>query len=337
MRCRKYKSEIVNHKFSGFTLIELLVVITIIGILISLLLPAVQAAREAARRMQCSNNLKQIGLALHQYHEALGSLPPGNFNSSGGSCPGSAEPTAAYSSLLGNWMIAMLPYIEQAALYDHYNFSCHNEAPENQLIRETSVASFVCPSDIDGRTPAVPATGPGHATGAKYAPGSYRAVTGRSDDGCNFLDSEMMSEYEIKSRGPIHAVYTARAWKRLFPSVEKFADIRDGLSNTLLVGESTTATSTEYRTFWAYSYAYYTLSGITTQERTYWADFDRCSNTDGDCHTVPCKRGWGSLHSGGLNFVFCDGSVHFINSTIDLTLLGNLATIAGSEVAQVPE
>jgi type II secretory pathway pseudopilin PulG len=314
-----------------------LVVIAIIGILISLLLPAVQAAREAARRVQCAKNLKQIGLALHQYHETLGSFPPGNYNSSGGSCPGSAEPTASYSSLFGNWMIAILPYIEQNALCDRYDLRYHNESSENRAVRETSVAAYVCPSDIDGQTPAVPATGPAQTAGAKYAPGSYRAVTGRSDDGCEYLDSEMMSSYDRKSRGPIHTIYTARAWKCLFPAVETIAHITDGTSNTLLVGESTTSTNTGYRTFWAYSYAYYTLSGATAQSRTLWGDFDRCVDAEGDCHAVPCKRGWGSFHCGALNFVLCDGSVRSLSTTIDMNLFGSLATIAGGEVAQVPE
>ena len=106
----------MTDRRSAFSLVELLVVITIIGILIALLLPAVQAAREAARRMQCANNLKQIGLALHGYHTAIGSFPPGNINLGAGMCPGSAEPVISYSTQNGNWMIAILPYIEQSAV-----------------------------------------------------------------------------------------------------------------------------------------------------------------------------------------------------------------------------
>jgi len=320
----------------AFTLVELLVVITIIGMLIALLLPAVQAARESARRAQCGNNLKQIGLALQNYHSTVGSLPPGNINSAAGLCPGNPEPTAAYSSQFGNWAIAILPYLEQGNLFDRYDFRSLNESPENQAVREMVVSTYACPSDLDTRTPAVPAVGPAAAAGAKYAPGSYRAVTGRSDDGCNFLDSEMMSGYDKHSRGPIHAIFTAPAWKKAYPGVETFAHIRDGTSNTLLVGESTTSTNTGYRTFWAYSFAYFTLSGATAQPRTFWGDFDRCVAAGGDGDSIPCKRGWGSFHSGGMHFVLCDGSVHFLNESIDTVLFGNLATIAGEELATVP-
>jgi prepilin-type N-terminal cleavage/methylation domain-containing protein/prepilin-type processing-associated H-X9-DG protein len=321
---------------AAFSLVELLVVIAIIGVLVSLLLPAVQAAREAARQLSCRNNLKQIGLALQDYHAALGSFPPGNYNASGGSCPGASEPTASYSSLFGNWAIAILPYIEQGELFDRYDLRYHNEAPENRMVREKSVAAYVCPSEVDGRTPVVPATGPARAAAAKYAPGSYRAVTGRSDDGAEYLDSEMMSKYDLKSRGPIHALYTARAWKRLYPAVETIDGIKDGSSNTLLIGEATTSTNTAFRTFWAYSYAYYSLSGVAAQSRILWGDYDRCVSAGGDGLAIACKRGWGSEHPGGLHFAFCDGSVHFISTTVDIYLLANLATIEGGEAAQPP-
>ena len=315
---------------AGFTLVELLVVIAIIGGLIALLLPAVQAAREAGRRTQCSNNLKQIGLALHQYHELLGSFPPGNINRTAGNCPGMGEPVTSYSTRFGNWLIAILPYMEQKPLFDRYSLLYTNDSPENREVRETLIAPYVCPSDLGTDVPAVPATGPATQTGAKYMPGSYRAVSGRSDDALNYLDSEMMFGYTSKSRGPIHLV---GVWK--FGS-ECIAKIRDGTSNTLLVGEATTRTNSGYRTFWAYSFAYYTLSGMTAQSRTLLGDYDRCVEIGGDGGEIPCKRGWGGCHPGGVNFVLCDGTVRFVANTIDLTLLGNLATIAGGEPATVP-
>jgi prepilin-type N-terminal cleavage/methylation domain-containing protein/prepilin-type processing-associated H-X9-DG protein len=318
---------------TAFTIIELLVVITIIGILIALLLPAVQAARESARRLQCANNLKQIGLALHTYHDAIGSFPPGNINRGAGMCPGSAEPVRSYSTQFGNWLIAILPYIEQGALYEQYDNHYPNESPQNRLVRETTVAAYVCPSDIAVRTLAVPATGPATLVGAKYAPGSYRAVTGWSGDGVNFLDSEMMFDYEPAWRGPIHAVYTSRAWGY---GSEKFSDITDGTSTTLLVGESMTSTNLPRRTFWAYSFAYYTLSAATCQQRTLWADYDRAVQCGGIGDEIPCKRHWGSFHSNGMNFVFCDGATHFIHADIDLNVLGNTATIAGGEPTPAP-
>ncbi len=314
----------------GFTLVELLVVITIIGILIALLLPAVQAAREAARRTQCANNLKQIGLAVQNYHVSWESFPHGNINNTAGSCPGMAEPAFSESTRFSNWLIAILPYMEQTALFDAYRFDYRSHAAENQVVRETPVASYVCPSDAARRTPAVPATGPAASAGAKYAPGSYRAVSGRSDDAHNYLDSEMMFDYSVHSRGVIHL---AGVWGY---GVETFAHIRDGASNTLMVGESTTMTNTGYRTFWAYPFAYYTLSGMSNQPRILLGDYDRCVQAGGDGGVAPCKRGWGGLHPGGVNFVLCDGSVRLISSSIDINLLGSLATIAGGEVASVP-
>ena len=103
----------------AFSLVELLVVITIIGILVGLLLPAVQAAREAARRLHCANNLKQIGLALHNYHQAYGTFPPGNYAETAGVCPGSTGSIASTEDR-ANWLIATLPYMESETLHDLY-------------------------------------------------------------------------------------------------------------------------------------------------------------------------------------------------------------------------
>ena len=310
-----------------------MVVITIIGVMVALLLPAVQAAREAGRRIQCANNLKQIGLALHNYHAELGSFPPGNVNLGAGMCPGAAEPVQSYSTQYGNWMIAILPYIERGALYDRYDNHCTNDSAQNSTVRETTVAAYACPSDTAIGALAVPATGPASLSGAKYAPGSYRAVTGWSGDGIDFLDSEMMFSYKPEWRGPIHATYKSLAWGF---GVESFSDIKDGASNTLMVGESTTSTNPARRTFWAYSFAYYAQSAVTSQQRTLWANYDRCVECGGTGGDIPCKRQWGSFHSGGMNFVFCDGAVHFIHANIDLRVFANLATIAGGEPVAAP-
>ncbi|MEN6559077.1 MAG: DUF1559 domain-containing protein [Thermoguttaceae bacterium] len=324
----------------GFTLLELLVVITIIGILIGLLLPAVQAAREAGRRAQCLNNLRQIGLALHSYHTARGCLPQGNIYQTAGQCPGiDTEPQGlSDATQCANWAIAILPHLDQEPLFNTYDFNHRSEADANRAFRETSLAVYVCPSEAEAQTPIVPASGPALDTGAKYAPGSYRAVSGRSDingrdTGLNYLDSQSTRiSYKKRSRGPIHMVYLT--WKF---RVETFDTIRDGLSNTLLVGESTNTTGSAQRTFWAYAYAYYTLSGATAQPRILWGDFDRCVSANPNGIQVPCKRQWGSPHSGIINFAFCDGSVRSIDTSIDMTLFGNLSTIDGGEAAQAPD
>lgn len=135
---------------SGFTLIELLVVIAIIAVLVALLLPAVQQAREAARRSQCKNQLKQIGLALHNYHDSYRSFPPGNVTM--GNCCGSPCGT--------NWAISILPFMDQAPLYQQYNFDKYNEDPENQAVRETILPVFNCPSDINAGKRERPESGP---------------------------------------------------------------------------------------------------------------------------------------------------------------------------------
>jgi prepilin-type N-terminal cleavage/methylation domain-containing protein len=333
-----HKSKIINHKSSGFTLIELLTVVTIIGVLIALLLPAAQAAREAARRLQCTNNLKQIGLGLHNYHATQGVLPPGNINVSTGTCPGgSTGPTYSYSCRFGNWMIALLPYVEQSALFDRYDCRYWNQSDQNQTVRETIVPTYLCPSDAVAKTPVVPADGFGGTAAAnvKYAPASYRAVSGRSDDagvddGVYYLDSEMVDgAYRASARGPIHGVYPQSM--RFRYRSETFDNIKDGLSNTLMVGESTTATGAGYRAFWAYSYSFYSMSGATAQSRTLWGDYDRCVAASGPGYAIPCKHGWGSFHGDIINFVFCDGSVHPINTNIDMTLFTSLATIDGGE------
>ena len=123
----------MKNRRRAFTVVELLVVVAITGVLLALLLPAVQAAREAARRANCASNLKQIGLAILSYHSALSSFPPGNINNHAGNCPGMAEPTTSYSTHFGNWAIAILPYLDQTPLFDRYDLRHLNEGPENQV------------------------------------------------------------------------------------------------------------------------------------------------------------------------------------------------------------
>ena len=138
------------RKRPGFTLIELLVVIAIIAVLIALLLPAVQAAREAARRAQCVNNLKQLGLAMHNYHSAAGAFPPGCDSTNG--YPGTAFPNNLSSWTSWSAQAMLLPYIEQAPLYNAANFNwacCWDGMYDaiNSTVYSTKINSFVCPSD----------------------------------------------------------------------------------------------------------------------------------------------------------------------------------------------
>jgi prepilin-type processing-associated H-X9-DG protein len=159
-------------------------------------------------------------------------------------------------------------------------------------------------------------------------PGSYRGVSGKSN-GYKYLDIGEHNGYPTLWRGPLHVVGVSG-----FRS-ESITDIRDGTSNTLLAGESTTRTNSGYRTLWAYSFSHYSLSAATPpQSRTLLGDYDRCVQIGGANNSEPCWRGWGSFHSGGMNFVLCDGSVRFLHTAIDMNLFAELATIDGGEVAR---
>ncbi|HEY4758953.1 MAG TPA: DUF1559 domain-containing protein [Thermoguttaceae bacterium] len=317
------------HRERAFTIVELLVVIAIIGILLALLIPAVQAARETARRGQCSNNLKQIGLAIHNYHNLNQKLPPGNVIKEAGICPGNRPDVQTKDG--ANWLIMILPFLEQESLYASYDFGAYNEGLPNKRVRETHVGAYACPSDQDNEELMIPASGPAAAGFLElpYMPGSYRAVSGRSD-GYRFLDSSEFATYPQSWRGAIHAV-GAMDFK-----AESFANIHDGASSTLMVGESTTKTNRAWRTFWAYSFAHFSLSAATQQARTLLGDYDACTAAGGPGKEKPCKRGWGSSHPQGINFLICDGSVCFLETSIEMDLFAKLATIDGGEPGHIP-
>jgi prepilin-type N-terminal cleavage/methylation domain-containing protein len=313
---------------TGFTLVELLVVIAIIGLLMAMLLPAVQLARDSARKSSCINNLRQIGSAIHMYHDLHSAFPPGGYR-------------AGQFVIWTTWAIQILPYLDQKSVYDKYSQMQANDAPENQEVCATFIGSYSCPSDIY-RTAAPPATGPRGIDKRKYAPGSYRGVGGRSDGASGAWDGVPLAprvewSYEKlprRWRGVFHV-----ADQRLGP--ETMAAVSDGLSNTLMVGESTTrktkgASTPGGRTFWAYSYGPYNRSDAVAEGRTLLGDYDRCTELGGQGGFKPCDRAWGSMHSEVLNFLLCDGSVQTFSITIDMKLFVESATIAGREFAPLP-
>ena len=303
----------------GFTLVELLVVIAIIGVLVALLLPAVQAAREAARRMSCSNNLKQIGMAVHLYHDVYGSFPPGGINY--GTC--CAE--ESYTS----WPISILPFLELRNLHDRYNHEQTNESLINQPVREQFVNVYYCPAEPHTKALEMPESGPANDLRIKYMPGSYRGVGGRSD-GSGWWDNYPQYTFLPSNwKGVMHVVDG-----RL--TTETFASLTDGTSQTLLIGEFSTKTRLRRRTFWAYSYASYNKSDAVAESRTLLGDFDRCAAIGGQGGIHACSRGWGSFHPGVVQFVMCDGSVRGISRSVDMTLFADSATIAGQEASQLP-
>ncbi len=311
----------------GFTLIELLVVIAIIAILIALLVPAVQKVREAAARAHCQNNLKQIGIALHNYHDVQKRFPPGGVRN--GTC--CSWPNGA------TWTIYILPYIEQDNLYKQYNFNKVNEDPANKFVRESFVPLYNCPSDNNINRLLRPESGPG--SGLLYATGSYRAMSGRSN-GLAWFDDEDGRAFPLTWRGLLHFVSDFNSplpiqsgFKPPPYGIERMASVTDGTSNTLMVGEYTTRTHLSRTTFWAYTYTSYNQSSaIPPQSRQFLADYDQCVNIGGQGTSNPCKRAWGSNHPNIFNFVLADGSVRSISTSIDTFLFAGLATIAGDEV-----
>jgi prepilin-type N-terminal cleavage/methylation domain-containing protein/prepilin-type processing-associated H-X9-DG protein len=340
-----------SRRSRGFTLIELLVVIAIIAVLIGLLLPAVQKVREAAARMQCSNNLKQIGLGLHNHNDSKGTLPPGGMYH--GVC--CTPPT--YTT----WAVEILPYIEQENLYKQYRQNEVNVSPANNAVGQQRVKTFECPScGLAGRL-AVPASGPRPA-GQQWRFGSYRAVSGKLNltighgnwDGFepqlwpgNIMDRAYRSLLHATSHSyngvPAANVTMSGQHISVLGGPERLIDCRDGLSNTLMVGEYTSSTTITRATFWAYSYASYNQSSVGAESRLFGLPYGANANDRTGCWGSPglygdqsCKRAFNSEHIRGANFAMGDGSVRFISYDVDMGLLQNMATMAGREVAVVP-
>ena len=294
----------------GFTLIELLVVIAIIAILIALLLPAVQQAREAARRTQCRNNLKQIGLALHNYESAYGVFP--NVN-------------AANNPISGTTFFAsILPMHEQGGTYSRYDFNQGNAAPVNREAVAQQIATYLCPT-APLRRPVPACTGD-----SGRAPGMYAACVGTTHYDMYW---SFMGHPRPNLNGAI--IYSdAVGGKTAMP------DFTDGTSNTLMVGEtaynlpdykfaaSDTLCANQSRysfTYWSNPYP--TSTGISTQYG--FNPRDKAGDGVWDPNWVGTFR---SDHVALVNFVLSDGSVRGISDIISSTVLSSLATRNGGEV-----
>jgi prepilin-type N-terminal cleavage/methylation domain-containing protein/prepilin-type processing-associated H-X9-DG protein len=313
-------------KRHGFTLIELLVVIAIIAVLIGLLLPAVQKVREAAARSKCQNNLKQLGIAMHNYHESNGVLPPQTARNGNNCC-------------YGTWQMAILPMVEQDNLwnaYTNYGGTAATgptyEQQSNLRVTSTRLPTFTCPSDI----PNAPKSGTFSGVTYNITQHNYLVNVGNIDYSQGKDGTLPDQPAGLRFLG---APFSRTAQFRL-------TDITDGTSSTLLAAEVKQGQGQDFRglTWWAEG------SGFTVYRTPNSPGFDYISNGNGAPGCVPTSQNslnsdcqafrtpnWNvftarSRHPGGVNVVLCDGSERFIRDTISWDVWQALGTSQGNEV-----
>lgn len=321
----------------GFTLVELLVVIAIIGILIALLLPAVQAAREAARRSQCTNNLKQLGLALHNYHDVHKSFPSAAIYIGDPPVAPETYPSSSFrhAGWGATWVTTILPFFEQQALWDQYDFNLPSDDPVNSDVVSTQLPTFSCPStdplpNVNGDT------GNSTTPNNPYAKGNYAVNTG--------------GRYAHENQSPVGWMdRTVRAPFTFRPAgVTSIRDCLDGTSNTIYLGEIMGQPSNgDCRGAWgrigctvfskntrnasdqwiATPNADVSISSNLYDCPPYCASssmFPNCYDCGGDGRGGNAAR---SEHPGGVNMGLGDASVRFVSETIDRITYRNAMSI----------
>jgi prepilin-type N-terminal cleavage/methylation domain-containing protein/prepilin-type processing-associated H-X9-DG protein len=316
----------------GFTLVELLVVIAIIGVLVALLLPAIQSAREAARRAQCVNNLKQLGIAMQNYHDTRKTLPIGNV-----------------SCCWGTWQMSILPFIEEQQLADLYKFLPksatihesayrydHQDLTKNPPIRnldvvKTRLPGLSCPSD----EPQLQTT---QVAGEALTFHNYVANYGNTNH-IGWDHRGPSSPAYVKYLG---SPFTGNDWNVPVPpeDITKFSEIEDGLSKTLLASETVQGRDGDLRGFtwwgWSAGFETFTVPNASDPDRIYGAQ--ACNSVLPNPPCMPSSLAdlymgaARSRHTGGVNAVMCDGSVSFVTDGIDLLVWRSVGTIKGDEV-----
>ncbi len=297
----------IRHpRVRGFTLIELLVVIAIIAVLIALLLPAVQQAREAARRTQCKNNMKQLGLALHNYHDTSLVFPVGGFYQG-----------AKVGTGMG-WHVGILPYIDQAPMYNQFNFNATAYTDTNNLTMALkSPPGFYCPSGKLDKT-----QNAGENVGTQ-SPNSTHYYGIMGPKGTNPKTAPAQYGWDNTTL----AGHGGFALQGMMPrnACRRMADVTDGTSNTLAIGELSWINSAVFRAW---------IRGCDS------AACGSTKNVLNGINITPYVNGnnfndvsFGSQHTGGAHFLNADGSVIFLSQNIDMGVYRSLASIDGGDPA----
>lgn len=312
-----------SHRSSGFTLIELLVVIAIIGVLIGLLLPAVQKVREAANRMTCLNNCKQIGLAVHNFHDTYGFLSPIGADSP--YLPGGVP--AVTPRVRHGYFQFLLPYVEQGNLAKDYRWDKDFRDPLNRTVVSTQLKVVQCPSAPANRVDRFDENdGAVRWTGVTTACGDYAPARDIHD---SLITLGLVDNYPVEARAAAMAPQN---------STNRISDLTDGSSNTILIAECAGRPQQ-----WRNGQMIGNGTAPNRNSGGGWADrgaefgyrgFNTVTNQRGGPCPMNCDNNGGiyAFHSGGANMVLGDGSGRFISATVSVRIVARLVTRAAGDI-----